>query len=79
MTGDKALLQFPSFIQNCLKTEPKKVQAFMPRKQKLDGFFLKELTGICLHSDLYMILPLIFTISHGKLAWKKDLIEANIF
>ena len=44
-TGDKALLQFSSFIQTCIRAEPEQIQALKPCKQRLDDSFFKELTS----------------------------------
>ena len=48
-TGDKVLLQFTSYAQNCLLTEPEKIQAFKRTKHRLDHLFFKELTGVSTH------------------------------
>ena len=61
-TRDNALPQFFSFIQTCLRTEPEKIQAFKPSKERLDDFFFKEMC---------MILQVIFSISHGQISVEK--------
>ena len=48
-TGDKVLLQFTSYVQTCLRTEPEKIQAFKRSKHRLDHLFFKELTGVSMH------------------------------
>ena len=65
-TGDKALLQFTSLFQNCLRTEPEKIQAFRWSKHRLDHFFFKELTGVSMHMEFCMVLQVVFIISHRQ-------------
>ena len=52
-TGNKALLQFLSFIQTFLRTMADKIQAFKWSKQRLVDLFFKELTGVSLHKELH--------------------------
>ena len=65
-TGDKALLQFTSFVQTCLRTEPEKMQRFKRSKHRLDYFFFKELTGVSIQKELCMFLQVLLVISHGQ-------------
>ena len=65
-TGDKALLQFTSIVQTCLRTESEKMQAFKRNKHRLHDFFFKELTGVSMHKELCMVLQVVFVISHGQ-------------
>ena len=65
-TGDKALLQFTSFVQTCLRTEPEKMQGFKRSKHRLDYFFFKELTGVSIQKELCMFLQVLLVISHRQ-------------
>ena len=63
--GEKALSQFTSFIENCVKNPPENVLSFNWNEQRIYDFYFNEMKNLPDYSEFCNILELVFVLSHG--------------
>jgi hypothetical protein len=64
--ADNAKLQLEEFISSTAKTQKDKFLGFSLGDNRLDNFYREYLKGCDKYKDLWKVMVIVFTISHGQ-------------